>query len=327
MCDSTIYEDVLNEFNSDKIIKLRSIINELLNLEEGRSESEKNTNNDIRCIALNITKETNVQSECMRKILDLTCYTYRNRIFSPDLNEEFVKKYKKICEDYQLGGRVIDKSDIKYFGHAVDKENFKNRVANANHKKVASNYDSPEALLEDLKIMSVDEILNLSDFRNFDLHFPKRIMWATWSQSLNAEDPFDFMRTRNLRADPPKLGSSCEVGLSLGLCCKALTTGTPSNMLLLTYKVGEIDAHIPTIADAWGNKYFSPCPNGASHGWTDTDHPDLKHYYIRRCLIPSGESDYNDQARPEAVHKPIKINCLTRIHELPTSISSNELRP
>ncbi len=323
MCNSTIYEDVLSEFNSEKIIKVRSLINKLLNLEKGRDELEKNTNNIIRHIALNLTREMNVKTECMRAILDLIHSTYSNYIYPFNLeNEDFVRKYKDVCRSYSLEGRVIDISGIEYFGHAVCEEIFKDRIAKANITKVASNYDDTQDFFEDLKKMSITEILKLANFRNFVANTPNRIMWATWSQNLNQEDPFDFMQTRDLQANPPKLGSIYEVGLSLGLCYDKLITGECNNMLLLTYEVDGIDAHIPTIADAQGDKYFSPSLRGASHGWTDPTRQDLRNYYITRCLIPLGENNYNDQPRPEAVHKPMQMSRLSHIHELTISNSS-----
>jgi hypothetical protein len=316
MRNPTVYEDALSRFHGEKIMKIRAIINELLNLEEGENEGEKNRNNIIRRIALNLTRETNVQIEYMYEILDLVHHTFENYVhpFHAE-GEEFLERYYLVCGEHQLEGRLIDKSGIDCFGHAVYEKTFKTRIAFANHNKFPNNYVDKDDFLEDLKKMSVTEIRELKDFRSFVMNGSKRIMWATWSQNLDGEDPFDFMGTRNLQADPPELGSLYEVGLSLGLCYEILTTDECSNMLLLTYEADGIDAHIPTIADARGNRYFSPCLRGANHGWTDTDHQDLQDYYITRLL--SGESEYNDQPRPEAVHKPIQMDCLRNIYELP----------
>jgi hypothetical protein len=305
MCNSTIYENVINNFEESKRKEIEAILNEL----------EQGDNQNIRCIILSLRKERNLPQDCMEKILNSL---YLNK------HNNFIINYKNICKDYHLNGGVIINSGVIFFGHAVYKEDFVNRVIAASQLEISFSYDREQVseIPDDFR-EAVNSCINddrdfvveatLEPYKKFIAH--KYNMWATWDLAGN-NDPFNFLKTRNLGIIPPQRGSLCEVGFSLGLCCKKLNEHQFDNMLLLTYKTTKIEAHIPTIADAMGYQYFSPCAEGESYGLTDTTHSDLKNYYIDRCLKLSGDS-YNEKPRPEAVHKPITIDYLHKIEELP----------
>jgi hypothetical protein len=309
MYNPTVYENVINSFKGEKKIKIEAVLNQL---KEG---ADQNIN---KRIITSLKKERNLPERCMCEILDYLSSDEFER-------ESFLHNYQEICKNYYLKGGLVINSGVNYFGHVVDKSDFTNNVIEVNRVSIFFAYSSQEIdkITQDLQ-EALDSCTN-EDRNNISkvllepyekLVIRKYNMWATWDLTGN-DDPFDFLQTRDLSLSPPERGSFCEVRLSLGLCYQKILDGQKSNVLLLTYNATNIKAHIPTIADARGNQYFSPCEEGESHGWTDTTHQDLRDYYIESCLISSSYDSYNDLRRPETVHCPIAFSALLKIEELP----------
>jgi hypothetical protein len=299
MCNPTVYESVVNSFEGEKKARIEVVLNKL----------EEDINQNIKRIIISLKKERNLPEECMCQILDYLSSDEFER-------ESFLHNYKEICKNYYLRGSLIINSGVNFFGHVVDKSDFAKNVVAANQISTFLAYDRQQLDKITQDLQDRDHIVKVLLEPYKKLVIRQYNMWATWDLMGN-DDPFDFLQTRDLSLSPPERGSFCEVRLSLGLCYQKILDGQKSNVLLLTYDATSIKAHIPTIADARGNQYFSPCREGEIHGWTDTTHQDLRDYYIDSCLIRSSYDSYNALPRPEAVHCPIAFSTLLKIEELP----------
>jgi hypothetical protein len=308
MCNLSIYQRVLADLDATRSNEIHQLLDEL----QGR-------NNQFRCIIRGIRAENILPPECMQQILE---FMLKN-VSVDTSTSTILANYKQICRRYKLRGERIDSSGIRYYGTAVYKDKFIARVEDANSSVVNSlrtivSFRSGELrqllesyVNEDADIAAQSE---LDGFNDYLMNDPAYSTWATWDT--DDEDPFSFMKTRDIRAVPPSRGCACELRLSLALCYDGSPTIETNNMWLLTYHASQIEAHIPTIADAEGYQYFSPCPDGNNYGLTDPAHQDLRDYYINRCLTHNNYLQYNDRPRPEAVHTPITIGSLTKIEEL-----------
>jgi hypothetical protein len=291
----SIYERVINSISDEEAGKINVFLQQILVMSE-----------DIMPIIANLKSEQNLPEECMRNIL--TSLIHRDITTSYCFKDE----YNEICKKFYLKGRTVQGLKINYFGNATFKKYLINQIVKANDDENTSELQGEiEEYIEELIRGDIPET---EDLKNFFIDSDQSRMWATWADTRDG-NPFDFLKTRNLRTDSPSFGSPYEVRLSLALGYDRLSKNCGS-MLLLTYnsdKIGEL--HVPTIADAGYYKYFLPSPHDSNHGWTQPSHPELQQYYINQ-LEQSGHMDYNNKPRPEAVHRPITLGCLCKVEEL-----------
>jgi hypothetical protein len=122
-----------------------------------------------------------------------------------------------------------------------------------------------------------------------------RPMWATFSED-PSKGPFDFCRLSTNRG--------LAVRTALGLESRRSRPARSHRLMLITYRLGNTPAHIPTCADAgmydpW-NYYFSPAAPGEAHGWTK----------------PWDRGGPTIRGRPEVVHEPVPISAIDSAIEL-----------
>jgi hypothetical protein len=305
-----------NSERSDSVYKkiIRSLSNQEADEINILLETLAGISENIGSIIANLKNEQNLPEEYMVSILG----HLSSNISSDKCSQEvFFAKYKETCKKYSLkGGEIKTLSSVQYFGNAVFKEELISRIF-----RIIDNDDTVEKYpkIRDHIRLYIDNLIQHKDIDSLDhlngilIHYPTTRMWATWVDT-EGGNPFDFRKTVNWEKDPPYSGSLCEVRLNLALAPNDPSDGYES-MLLLTYNTDEIEAYIPTIADAETYQYFSPCSQGSKNGWTNPFHPELQKKYIE-CLMNSSHSQYSNEPRPEAVHRPITLGDLHRIEEL-----------
>lgn len=301
MCDreGSVYDDIIRDSTEEEASAISTLLQRLIEIGE-----------NIELVILNLKREQNLPRHSMVDILNYLKDNIKNNEHFDE--KKFENTYKKICRDHSLQGRKIEGLNIEYFGNAIFKGELIVRILAANKDNKKAKYPNFRRSIEQYidRLIQNENIDRFSYLKEMLIHYPKAKMWATWATTEQGY-PFDFMQTRT----PSYLGSLYEVRLSLALEYASLEDKDCGSMLLLTYGVAEIEAHIPTIADAGTYQYFSPSLRASRYGLTNPSHPKLQEYYTRR-LEEHGYQNYNRDPRPEAVHIPITLGRLHTVEEL-----------
>jgi hypothetical protein len=290
---SRVYTEILEKLSPPDAGALNNWLLELM------SDDKK------RILVKQLVQESNLLEENFRDFL-MSLLQIEPR------SDEFFSRYESICKEHFIQGRSIGDLGNRYLGHVVYKEVLVRSIIRGNNNLGIKPEETVSQYIEDLISDNGSDYLGLTDCR---MNSGEWRMFATFCNEDN-NDPFSFMQTRDPQASPPHEGSPYEVILSLALGSSdpRIFNGAFTSLLLLSYESKDVEAHVPTVADAYGNKYFLPSGNNAICGWTDPNHTDFQK--LHTLLRNSGHETYNTSSRPEVVHRPILMGSISTVTEL-----------
>ncbi len=235
----------------------------------------------------NIYLEHFLPSENMSEILKVILNNYSGDI------QELETAYIKEGYDRHIrkGGEIKNASPEK-IGRAVEKERFITQIFEANSLYFV-NEDNAKEFVEKLIENKLEEIMSeLKMFRQ-KIDISRYSTWVTWNKHKKSGEPFYFLKNN----DP------YEVLASLGM--EEYDDEDIVLLLLIFEKQDNLILYRPTIADAGDNKFFCPPPEEFKDYGLTMPHKAFKN-----------KIGYKPEQKPEAVCKPLTIDCLLKIKEL-----------
>ncbi|MBW1615424.1 MAG: hypothetical protein JRJ49_02605 [Deltaproteobacteria bacterium] len=237
----------------------------------------------------NIYSEHFLPSENMSEILKVILNNYSGDI------QELKKAYKDECDIRHIrkGGEIKNASPKK-IGRAVEKKKFITEIFAAN-KSYFMDEDDAKDFVENLIENKLAGIMS-----ELKMDISLYSAWVTWNKDKESGEPFFFLKND----DPQEI--LAHLGMEKHDDEEEKQDDEDIVLLLLTFeKQDNLTLYRPTIADAGNSNLFCPPPE------------EFEDYGLTMpCKDSKNKIGYKPERKPEAVCKPLTIDCLLKVKEL-----------
>lgn len=227
-----------------------------------------------------------VDNLCNDPHLPMTARQDLMKVFDGSLSDktELLEAYKIKCLDHLLKGpEYCDLPADRTLWNSVSEKTFKERLRKTFKKKYLWVLRNLQANVKKFNSSRKSKNAGISPYN----------MWGTWSETAGGY-PFEpWFRADHIRS---RLGLS-ELDRHQPLC-------------VIGYRLpDDINAYVPTVADARDSSYFKPNNLGAP-GYTDPWHPKKK-------LLDDKKRAFYPEPCPEVVHAPVTTRQIKEVRCLP----------